>query len=253
MSKNNISDKTDISSLTEKMVLEYLQNNPTFLKKHPELLEVLVPPEQQMGDNVLDFQHYALNSLQGDMRDLKDKFNGLLSSARDNMSVQGQVQQTIMQLLKARDLEQLLEVLTIDMLRYFDVDSVRLIVESDMAEIYDEHYGGDAYSGISFVPIQTVDFALGKEQKAAMIPDTEADPPYSYEQIFMDCHGMIKSCALLRIYLDKIDRAGILAFGVREKNRFQPALGVELLTFLGEVVQWRLDQALSESEIERLL
>ena len=253
MSNISTTDANSDTSPNEEEVVRYLQQHPEFLKNHPDLFEVLVPPEQQMGENVVDFQHFALNSLQHNMRSLKDKFNGLLSSARDNMSVQHQVQQTIMQILKARDLEQLLEVLTIDMVRYFDVDAVRLIVESDMAAIYDEHYGGDAYSGISFVPIQTVDYIVAPDQKAAMIPDTEASPPYAYEEIFANCHGMVKSCALLRIHLEKIDRAGILAFGVREKNRFQPSLGVELLSFLGEVVQWRLDQALCENEIEALL
>lgn len=242
-----------IGALTEQMVLDYLQHNPQFLQRHPELLEVLVPPEQQMGENVLDFQHFALGNLQDSVRSLKDKFNGLLVSARDNMSVQSQVQQAILQLLRARDLEQLLEVLTIDYVRNFDVDAVRLVIESDMAELYESYYSEENYSGISFVPLQMVDMAMGMGKVSLLIPDTNVVMPYGYQQIFVDCAALIQSCALLRIHLSKIGRDGILAFGVREIDRFQPNQGVELLQFLAEVVEMRLDQCLSEHEIERLL
>lgn len=246
-------ESKSVETLTEQMVLDYLQHNPQFLQRHPQLLEVLVPPEQQMGENVLDFQHYALENLQDSMRAMKDKFNGLLVSARDNMSVQHQVQQAVLQLLRARDLEHLLEVLTIDYVRNFDVDAVRLVIESDMAELYESYYSEQNYSGISFVPLQMVDMAMGVGKMSLLIPDTHTSTPYGYEQIFVDCSALIRSCALLRIHLDKIGRDGILAFGVRENDRFQSHQGVELLQFLAEVVEMRLDQCLSEHEIERLL
>lgn len=247
------SKSKDMSSLTETVVLDYLQKNPNFLRHHPELLEVLTPPELQTGHNIIDFQKFALGSLQQDMQSLKDKFNGLLGSARDNMSVQYQVHQAILQLLKARDLEHLLEVLTIDFLRYFDVDAVRLVIESDVAELYESYYGTDSYSGISFAPLMTVDEALGDGATIALVSDCEMDPPYAYETIFAECSRLVRSCALLRIYLEKIGRTGILAFGVREVGRFHAHQGVELLQFLAQVVEWRLDQCLREHEIEKLL
>lgn len=249
------SDSTskDMPLLTETMVLDYLNQNPNFLRRHPELLEVLTPPEMQTGHNVIDFQKFALGSLQQDMQSLKDKFNGLLGSARDNMSVQYQVHQAVLQLLKARDLEHLLEVLTIDFLRYFDVDAVRLVVESDVSELYETYYGTDHHTGLGFVPIHTVDDALGDRGTLALVSDCEIDPPYAFDTIFAECSRLVRSCAMLRIYLEKIDRTGILAFGVREAGHFHAHQGVELLQFLARIVEWRLDECLKEHEIEKLL
>ncbi len=242
-----------MTELSEVEVLAFLRENPEFFARHPQLLETLSVPKKQTGSRkVLDFQSYAVSALQENVQSLKEEFSGLLSSARDNMSAQQQVHQAVLHLMKARGLEHLLEVLTQDFMQYFDVDAVRLVLESELAELYESSYGEINYSGISFVPLQTVDMALGAEKPAAMIPDTEDDPPYGFEAIFIDCASMVKSCALLRFYLPRIDRCGILAFGVREKHHFHTQLGLDLLRFLSEAVALRLDQCLNEQEIEAL-
>ena len=241
------------ASLRDDDVLAFLQAHPDFLAKHPELLEQLAVPKKETGSRkVLDFQSYAVSALQENVQSLKEQFSGLLGSARDNMSAQAQVHQAVLHLMRARGLEELLQTLTQDFMQYFDVDAVRLVLESELAELYESHYGEINYSGISFVPLQTVDLALGADQPAAMVADTQTDPPYAFEAIFIDCAGVIGSCALLRFYLPRIDRAGILAFGVREKNHFHTQLGMELLRFLSDAVALRLDQCLSEQEIEAL-
>ncbi|MCI5050146.1 MAG: DUF484 family protein [Rickettsiales bacterium] len=246
-------DITSEDALSEDEVIAYLRKNPDFLKQHPDLLTILTPPEQKMGGNVVDFQKFALGSLQQDMQTLQERFDGLLVSARDNMSTQGQVHHVILQLLRARDLEQLFEVLTIDMAQQFDVDAVRLVIESDISELYEAYYSEEHYSGISFVPLQTVDLALGPKGKSLLIDDTHYDPPYGYDTIFVDCAGLIRSCALLRIHINRLDRSGLVAFGVREAGRFSPHQGVELLNFLSRVIELRLEQCLNEHEIERLI
>lgn len=241
------------SPLDEQQVFAYLSSHPEFLRKHPELLEVLTPPEQKMGRNVLDFQRFAMGSLQQNVQELKDKFNGLLGSARDNMSVQSQVHQAVLQILRARDLEQLLETLTIDLARFFDVDVVRIALESDIAELYEANYGEHSYSGLCFLSLDAVDVALGVGRQSLLISDTHNDPPYGYDQIFAECADLVKSCALLRIYLETVDRVGILAFGVRDTGRFHSHQGVELLHFLSEVVALRLGQCLNANEIKSFL
>jgi uncharacterized protein YigA (DUF484 family) len=240
-------------ALPDEEVLAFLRAQPDFFERYPELLEQLSMPLKPTGSKkVLDFQSYAVSALQENVQSLKEQFSGLLGSARYNMSAQAQVHQAVLHLMRARGLEELLQTLTQDFMQYFDVDAVRLVLESELAELYESHYGELNYSGISFVPLQTVDLALGAYQPAAMVADTHTDPPYGFEAIFIDCAQLIGSCALLRFYLPRIDRFGILAFGVREKNHFHTQLGVELLRFLSDAVALRLDQCLSEQEIEAL-
>lgn len=230
-----------------KIVVAFLQENPDFLAQHPELFEVLTPPEQQYGRGVIDFQFYAIDNLRRGMRRMKDRFNGLVTSARENMSVQQQVQRAILSVIAARNLEELLEVLTTDLMTWFDVDVVRLAMESDMAGIYETYYHEENYSGICFVPNGTANASLLGDD-VRLIADTQAEPPIGFEMLFADCSSLVRSCALVRLALPTIGRPAILAFGVRHAERFHPHQGGEMLGFLGEVMSIVLDRCLTESD-----
>lgn len=241
--------QSDILSaeMTKKMVIEFLANNPDFLAQHPDLFEVLTPPEQKHGRGVIDFQYYAIDNLRRGMRRMKDRFNGLVSSARENMSVQQQVQKAVLCVVGARNLEELLEVLTTDLLKWFDVDVVRLAMESDMAGIYETYYNEENYSGICFVPNGTANASLLGDS-VRLIADTQAEPPIGFEMLFADCSSLVRSCALVRLELPNIGRPAILAFGVRHADRFHPHQGGDMLGFLGEVMSVVLDRCLTESD-----
>ena len=235
------------AEMTKKLVIEYLQGNPQFLAEHPDLFEVLVPPEQQHGRGVIDFQYYAIDNLRRGMRKMKDRFNGLVVSARENLSVQQQVQRAVISTIRARNLEELLEVLTTDLMTWFDVDIVRLAMESDMAGLYETYYNEDNYSGICFVPNGTANAVLLGE-KVRLIGDTQVEPPIGFEMVFADCSSLVRSTALVRLDLPTIKRSAVLAFGVRHADRFHPPQGGELLGFLGDVMSISLDRCLTESE-----
>lgn len=233
--------------VTKKLVIDFLQNHPQFLAEHPELFEVLVPPEQQHGRGVIDFQYYAIDNLRRGMRKMKDRFQGLVVSARENLSVQQQVQKAVVSTVRARNLEELLEVLTADLVHWFDVDIVRLAMESDMAGTYETYYNEDNYSGICFVPPGTANAVLLGEY-VRLIADTQGEPPIGFEMVFADCSSLVRSCALVRLELPTIGRPAILAFGVRHTDRFHPHQGGELLGHLGEVMSIILDRCLTESD-----
>jgi hypothetical protein len=236
------------TEMTKKLVIEYLQSNPQFLAEHPDLFEVLVPPEQQHGRGVIDFQYYAIDNLRRGMRRMKDRFNGLVVSARENMSVQQQVQRATLSTIRARNLEELLEVLTTDIVTWFDVDVVRLALESDLAGLNETYYNEQNYSGICFVPNGTANAVLLGEE-VRLIADTQGEPPIGFEMLFADCSNLVRSCALVRLELETIGRPAILAFGVRHADRFHPHQGGEMLGFLGEVMSIVLDRCLSQSDL----
>ena len=172
---------------------------------------------------------------------------GLVTSARENLSVQQQVQQAVLSTIRTKNLEELLEVLTADLVRWFDVDVVRLAMESDMAGIYETYYNEQNYSGICFVPNGTANAVLLGES-VRLIGDTQGEPPIGFEMVFADCSSLVRSCALVRLELPTIKRPAILAFGVRHADRFHPHQGGELLGHLGEVMSIILDRCLTESE-----
>lgn len=234
------------SEASEQQVLEYLARHPDFLRKHPELLAILTPPARALGGDVLDFQQFQLKNLQANARTLKGKYDVLVDFCRDNLSVQSQVHDAVLRLVCARSLEQLLEVVTLDLVSLFDVDVVRLAVESEAAEFYATYYSEENYSGIVFISSGTCDALFGGNRRALMARDTEAVEIPGFPEIFSDCAGLVNSCALLKLDLERVNRKVLLAFGVRYKDRFNPGQGLELLHFLARIVAHQLDTYLSD-------
>lgn len=234
------------AKLNAEQVREYLLEHPEFLRENFELLQAEAAA-RDLGEGVVDFQSFLVRNLQKNSESLKNKYDVLVDFCRDNMSVQGQVHRAVLGLIAARTLESLLEVITQDLVSLFDVDVVRLAMESDAAEQYETFYSEHNYSGIVFITPGTVDYAVGKKN-IAMVPDCAEAPPVGFEQIFADCEALIASCALLRLDLPQTRRPVILAFGVRYPDRFNAGQGVELLNFLGQIVAHQLDQYLREIE-----
>jgi uncharacterized protein YigA (DUF484 family) len=233
------------TELTSQQVRDYLVANPEFLAQNPDIFSAISPPERELGDGVIDFQSHMVKRLQKDSKALEDRYAGLVDFCRDNMSVQAQVHHAALRLIRARTLEQLLEVLTLDLVSLFDVDIVRLALESDTLT-YDGGYQGDLASGIVFIPRYTVEGAMGKKKNVLLVSDTQADPFAGFEHIFVDSTELVRSCALLRLKLDLVDKQVILAFGVRYPDRFHAGQGVELLSFLGNIVAHQLDTYMDE-------
>jgi uncharacterized protein YigA (DUF484 family) len=233
--------------LTPEEVRAFLKKHPNFLKENLDVVADLAPPEQNFGNGIIDFQHYMLKNLQKDSKALKSRYDVLIDFCRDNMSVQMQVHHAALRLIRTRSLEQLLEVLTLDLVSLFDVDVVRLGVESEAR--MDTSYGEQNYSGIVFIEPGVVNRALGKKKNVLLVEDCASQTPPGFEQVFADCEALIKSCAMLRLELDTVDRNVILAFGVRHKDRFHPGQGIELLHFLAQIVAHQLDMYLKDMAI----
>ncbi len=240
------------TEVTEEQVRDYLEAHPDFLSKHPDMLEKLLPPDKHEGDTVEDFQHFAIRRLQDEIQNMRESFDQLVTSARDNSSVQQQVHHAIVGLIRARGLEQLLEVLTIDLVQLFNVDVVRLAMETDVMDMYEAHYSEDQYSGIVFMETGLVDMALG-DANAMLVPDTDAYHIEGFDAIFSECTRLVKSCALLRLRLTHVPKQVILAFGVRHKEHFHAHQAVDLLQFLAVIVQERLDTCLQETGIDPMI
>ncbi|MCH2548107.1 MAG: DUF484 family protein, partial [Alphaproteobacteria bacterium] len=214
MSEEATNSDKSTSAPTAEQVKAYLKRHPNFLHDNPELVETLKAPQNEMGDSVVDLQHFMVGGLQKQLREMRDQYDDILDFCRDNQSTQTQVHNAIISLVKCRDLEQLLQVLTADMVPLFDLDVVRIAMETDHADMFDTSYPDAHYSGISFVMSGTADAALGGDSDILMVEDTEATSIIGFEEIFSDCISLVKSCALLRLRLDMVQRDVLLCLGV---------------------------------------
>ncbi|NBO18980.1 MAG: DUF484 family protein [Proteobacteria bacterium] len=230
------------TAITAEQVREYLKRHPDFLHKNSDLVEEIAPPERELGDGVIDFQHFMVKNLQKDSKGLKQRYELLVDFCRENMSVQSQVHGAALKLMRAKGLETLLEIISTDLLTLFDVDVVRMAMESDVP--VDTSYGDENYSGFVFIPTGTVDGTLGENKNVLLVEDTTEQHIPGLAYIFSDCEGLVASCALLRLDLETVGKQVLLAFGVRHKNRYHAGQGVELLYFLAQVLALQLDMYL---------
>jgi uncharacterized protein len=241
-----------LPELSEPLVRDWLLAHPQFLQQHPEVLVALAPPATKHGGNVIDFQQHMLGHLQENLRGLQERYEGLIVASRDNMSTQSQVHQAVLGLVRAGDLEHLMQMITQDLVQLFDVDMVRLAMESPVAEYYAAQYGEQDSSGFAFIDPGLVDVALGEGQEIRLIADVQLEMDEALEQIFADSIGLVRSCVLLRMAMPGTGRAAVLVFGVRHAGRFHPNQGVELLQFLAQIVEYKLDQCLQREGIEEV-
>jgi len=242
-----MSAKSKSSPPSEDDVRAFLKEHPEFLRDNPDILNSVIPPQRELGGGVIDFQQFMLKNLQKDSKDLQGKYDMLVDFCRENMSVQSQVHHAVLRLIGTRNIEQLLEAVALDLVNLFDVDVVRLAMESDI--IYDTAYGEQNFSGIVFIAPGTVDAAIGRKKKVLLVDDTDATRPAGFEDIFVECDEMIASCALLRLELSAVEKNILLAFGVRHKDRFHPGQGIELLGFLSQIVAHQLDRYLDDLSV----
>lgn len=225
------------SDITESQVREYIE-------AHPEFLTNIQPTERDLGEGVVDFQYHLLKNLQNSSKTLSQRYDLLVDYCRENLSAQAQVHNAVLKLMRTRGIEQLLELLTIDMLTVFDLDVVRIAMESDVP--FDTSYGEQNYSGIVFVPSGISDVLFSGNKNVLLFGDTSTNEPIGFEQIFINCEQQVESCALLRLDSELVDKHIILALGVRHKERFHAGQGVELLHFFAQAVAAQLDKYLDD-------
>lgn len=235
-------------SLNDAHVLRYLKEHPQFLKKHPELLSLMTPPERSLGDAVVDFQHFQLKNLQQNSKQLKDQYEGLVDFCRDNLSTQAQIHEAVLRIIRARGLEQLLEVLAIDLPSLFGLDIVRLCVEGGASEVGEQDLDGLFHSGIVLVDAGAVDATLGNKD-VLLVADTEAEYLPEFDEIFVNARSLGRSCAILKLPLLQVEHPAMLALGVRSIGHFHAAQGVELLVFLSHVIAAHMDRYLVDLAI----
>lgn len=218
-------------------VVAYLREHPDFLDRYPDALRLLRPPSRPTGDGVLDFQHFMLERLRGDLTRLQDEQKSLIATSRGNLASQCRVHKAVLAMLRAPSFEHLLQIVTTDLAVLIDVDVITLGVESSASRT-----PRLPVHGIHLLPSGTVDRLLGPNRDSLLCTDTQGDPA-----LFGEAAGLVRSQALLRLSFSRAAPIGLMCIGTRTADTFQPGLGTELLTFLARtleitIAQW-LDRA----------
>jgi uncharacterized protein len=214
-------------------VIAYLREHPDFLDKHPGALRLLRAPSRVNGeDRVLDFQHFMLERLRGDLRRIEDEHKSLIALSRGNLASQCRVHKAALTMLRAHSFEHLLQIVTTDLAVLIDVDVVTLGVEGTAAPTTRL-----PLPGIHLLRAGMVQALLGPDRDVLLCTDVKGDPA-----LFGGAAGLVRSQALLRLSFGHSGPVGLMCIGTRRPRTFHPGLGTELLSFLARAVEITIAQ-----------
>ena len=208
-------------------VIEFLRARPDFFARHPEALQNLTLPNRALSDGVVDFQTAIIERLRDETKVLRQEREDLLVTARANQQSMSRIQECILAILAAKAFEQLIQSVTTDFAVMLDLDMVMLCVEAD-------EDGPRMLKTQGLVMLQTgaIDGYFSGNQRMLLRSDVDGDP-----EIFGGGATLIRSDALVRLDISKSSPAGLIAFGSRDADRFNPGQSTELVGFLTHVLE----------------
>lgn len=216
----------EISTLSAEDVVAYLRANPKFLDKNPQACDLLVPPSNGAGKNVKDFQSFMIKRLKDDKEKVMETTQTIVDNVRSNMNNQQRIQKVILRLLEARNFDEFIHIITMDLSAMLDTDISVFIVESNGQDI--PHI---MTSGIRVLPEGTIDKWMSGQRVLLQSNISGIEPIYGGGAT------LVQSQALLRIDISMDTPPAILAFGSRDPNMFDEAQATDLVDFLARVVE----------------
>ena len=225
---NVMTDPKSPLPITASDVLAYLKENPDFIADNPELVDILTPPKAATEKGIVDFQHYMVKRLKSQQDRVQAQQKIILENARANESVRTRINTAVIRLLDARSLEEFVEALTSELPLYLDVDVITLVVEAQGSG-HDIPHG--YVSGVQIVPEGTINAIMGDEH-IQLRGKTAED-----EVIFGPGAGLIRSQAVLKLFIGPETPLGAVAFGSRDPQGFHEGQGTELVSFLAAVIE----------------
>ena len=215
-------------SMSEEAVCEYLAGNPDFFERNARLLGSLqLPHETGSAVSLVERQVSVLR--QKEIR-LEQQLKELIGVARTNDLLAAKIHQFTLQLLAVEDLAGAIAAIEEAMRSGFDADHAVLVLFGDPEE-FEDIDAGRFFRAVpredeSLGPFKT--FLQGSGPRCGQVRDAQRD------FLFRDAAGEIGSMAL--IPLGPKASIGFLAIGSNDADRFHPAMSIDFLTRLGDLV-----------------
>lgn len=218
--------------ITGAAVADYLRGHPDFFNDRLELLSEMSAPSRWTGDGVVDMQRYLADRRLGEIDDLRNCAQEVIETSRSNMSVQTRTHASVLALMSATDIGQLLRVVSEDLPLLLDVD---VVVIGQEPSVGDTGAMQAAASEILQLPEGGVDRMLGADENVRLLRGLEDEKEYS-ELLFGSASGLVRSAALVRLRAGRGIADGVLALGSRS-DTFSPGQGTELAGFLARALE----------------
>ncbi len=225
MTQESTDPKDD--DLTDERVAAYLQDNPEFLSRNPDVLRIMAAPDREFGDGVSDIQTAMIGQLRTETARLNARQDEIILTSRANLNTQSRVHECVIALLAAKSFEQAMQIVTTDFAVMLDLDVVTLCIEAEEGSPSPLRM-----TGLRMLAAGAVEATMGENKRVRLRSDSPVDP-----EIFGGDATLVRSAAFIRLDISDYTPPALIAFGARRPGKFHAGQGTELLNFLGRVVE----------------
>lgn len=207
------------------MIAEYLRDNPGFFNEYPALLADIEVPHASGG--AISLVQKQLNVLREQNEQTRKRMHELIEIARQNEELARRMHQLALTLMDAAEPKDIFSTLYNNLKRNFRADRVAVRLFAGPSFI-------DTYAGEEFVGRDIQEQSLFKSLIEKRIPLSGKLKRQQQVFIFGDDGDVISSAVIVPLHGP--DWGGVLVIGSADPDKFQEAMGVELLANLGEVL-----------------
>jgi hypothetical protein len=216
--------------LSEEAVAYYLQAHPEFFERHGHLLTHLRLPHQT-GGSAISLVERQVEILRQRNRKIERKLHELVEVARLNDKLAGKILGLARELVGSRPAESVLNVIESSLREDFGADESIIVlfdaVGADTAAVPKRRFLRRAPRNAPVLqPFET--FLAANRPRCGQIRDAQRD------FLFGKDNDEIGSVAM--VPLGEGASLGLLAIGSRDAERFHPAMSMDFLAHIGELV-----------------
>lgn len=220
-------------ALDDSRVAQYLAAHPDFLKRHPELLEVLAVPHDTGGSSLIERQVAALQQELRKQRGLLEEYRAV---ATENQQILERMHRIQLEMVQSESLEELLGRVSQRLSEQFGCRQVSLVLVD-----------GEG------LPQHPVLVTPGDEQaRAELATLTAISEPLCgrlsrrrLELLFGDGAAQVQSAVCTP--LDTQVAMGVLALGSSSEDQFHPGMGTLFLSLMAQTLGHCLAQQMPEA------
>ncbi|MGD8785319.1 MAG: DUF484 family protein [Thioalkalispiraceae bacterium] len=212
----------------EKSVVKFLRDNPDFFERHRELLASMILPHEHQG--AVSLVERQVQILREQKESHKRRLNNLIANAQANEKLNAQINQLILALLDAKDLDDVLDIVQTRLSKDFNADTVVVRLfntgHPSLAARPDVIDWSEPVLGAFEKIIKERRPACGQLKHGQL------------ESLFSDEAGQIASAALIPLVESENSKTcyGMLAIGSHQRDRFSADMGTLFLSQIGNIL-----------------
>ncbi len=201
----------------EDAVARFLEENPDYFQRHPDLL-ARISLAHEVGGRAVSLIERQVQVLREENRNLQRQLRELLGNARDNDTLTARIHRFALAMMDVRSLDDALDAASDILRQEFNLDGVRLLVRGHAGAAGDDRQLDELLARV-------------KDGKPAC---GEAPGVPTLRALFGEQATDIKTWAV--VALGGASPFGAFAVGSRDPYRFHAGMGTVFLTRIGELL-----------------